>query len=781
MTDEDTSPEATGPMSKTYSIDVRVFLAAITTTMALAFGTGVAFGPSHSPIALSSPPNPHSKISKERVDILNERHVNIVRPSLEDLGAGSVQYDPYSRAQGTEEGAEERQYQPAGQHLLVDIAEVEAAFLNSEERLADAMVKSVEGAGLTMLSYHCHALQPAGVSCVGVLLESHISFHTWPEEGVITLDLFTCGAKPLLPVVPTLERLFGIPRIDKETGELGKAKTQWSHELRGFRGEGADSVYHLDSKSDLSFWIMSALQYHTKDEVVSKQTKHQRIDIWDYLDVDDTPSHLDAIRHNLTVGDPRWLTPEVATPDRYVFLNGAVMSMRDSEFELHESLVHPVMFTHPNPTNVAIVGGGHGGAMREVLKHDTVASATLVEVDEELLAVTREHLFYFTDCSAIQGSKPDCFDDERAHAVHRPANEYFEETAGEDGAEKFDVVILDMHDVRGKSPTENHYKDGALFDNILKSMSDDGVMVIKIGNAPTIHDPRASLGVASIREEMMVMLEEHPDTGALMVYEEAHCGFAVPMAFLIVCKDASCRKNWYAASDEKDTEIYTRLRNPVEEGTQLLVHYDGSTQESFQYTPIAWETIYCRRDPVPFECAYRGLDMEMDAYEYNAENPEEGSFKIETVQVDGLDVPKVTATEDIPKGSYIMPYDLASSFSAGQEVLDNLKANTEISGTGGVVVIEDFLEFINQHGHPTGHDGRELTYVEIGASFLIRKSEDKEEANIAKWVPKHPDGKNPTFSPVYERHMISFDLFLVASKDIKEGEELVKPVDLWAN
>ena len=79
----------------------------------------------------------------------------------------------------------------------MDIKGIEAAFLDSEERLADAMVRTVHGAGLTMLSYHCHKLDPAGISCVGVLLESHISFHTWPEEGVITLDLFTCGPNPL--------------------------------------------------------------------------------------------------------------------------------------------------------------------------------------------------------------------------------------------------------------------------------------------------------------------------------------------------------------------------------------------------------------------------------------------------------------------------------------------------------------------------------------------------------------------------------------------------------
>ena len=103
------------------------------------------------------------------------------------------------------------------QHLaspdrLVDIKNVEADFLNSESRLADAMISVVRSAGLTLLSYHCHSLTPAGVSCVGVLLESHISFHTWPEEGVITLDLFTCGPKGLLPTIPDIETKFGIPR-----------------------------------------------------------------------------------------------------------------------------------------------------------------------------------------------------------------------------------------------------------------------------------------------------------------------------------------------------------------------------------------------------------------------------------------------------------------------------------------------------------------------------------------------------------------------------------------
>ena len=62
-----------------------------------------------------------------------------------------------------------------GQHLLADIKHVDPDFLNSEERLAAAMIEMVNKSKLTLLSYHCHLLVPVGVSCAGVLLESHVS------------------------------------------------------------------------------------------------------------------------------------------------------------------------------------------------------------------------------------------------------------------------------------------------------------------------------------------------------------------------------------------------------------------------------------------------------------------------------------------------------------------------------------------------------------------------------------------------------------------------------
>ena len=84
--------------------------------------------------------------------------------------------DDHEDDDGTFQEEEEELHLPSGQHLLVDMKDVDSTFLNSEERLASAMVRLIEESKLTLLSYHCHSLVPVGVSCAGVLLESHVSF-----------------------------------------------------------------------------------------------------------------------------------------------------------------------------------------------------------------------------------------------------------------------------------------------------------------------------------------------------------------------------------------------------------------------------------------------------------------------------------------------------------------------------------------------------------------------------------------------------------------------------
>jgi hypothetical protein len=264
----------------------------------------------------------------------------------------------------------------------------------------------------------------------------------------------------------------------------------------------------------------------------------------------------------------------------------------------------------------------------------------------------------------------------------------------------------------------------------------------------------------------------------MFVYEDPHCGFTEPRAFMIVCRSADCRSRWYATSDVIDYEVYDRVVR-THSKSRALIYYDGVTQLGYQVAPKAWETVYGRREPTPFECAYRHMDSKKKIFEHNIMNEDAGDFKITGVWNEKNDTvlsTHVFASVDIPKGSYIMPDHSASSLVLSKQSIENLKGNLEY---GGVSVIEDFIEFIDEFGHESKNVGSARTLVEIGASYLIDDVEKEEAANVGRWMPPHPEGKRPTYSPVYERHRHSFDVFMVATKDIPKGAEMLKYAEMW--
>jgi spermidine synthase/S-adenosylmethionine/arginine decarboxylase-like enzyme len=759
--------------------------------MALFFFLGAAYGPNPSTLkdATKSIASQFPQTNKvTNMGYPEVHHMDIVTPILEDLGDGTVRIDHHTHSTTMETSAngEQQQQPPIGQHLLVDIQNVEAAFLNSEQRLADAMVNTCKSAGLTMLSYHCHSLIPMGVSCVGVLIDSHISFHTWPDEGVITLDLFSSAPTPLMPAVNTIQELFGIPRRKKmengEEGELEQVKMLWSHELRGFTEVNQNDIdsFYIDNKSDLARWVLSQLDYEMKNQLASVKSRHYRIDIWDYLDPLDRPSHEDAMKHNLTEGDERWNTCEATSPNRLLFLNGYLQYEQFYERPYFEALVHPVMFTHPNPQNVAILGGSAGGALREVLKHNTVESVTQIELDQTLIDLAREHLAFMNDCSNIVGSADSCFDDDRTNIEIVDPTSWFANQSGTKSNEKLDVVIMNLFNPNVKNEvTDSIYRNPQFVNDLMNSLGEDGMIALNFGDAPTIHDPRADKGIHANREIFLNLLEQHPMTSNIFVYEEGHAGFEIPQAYLVVCKSADCRERWYAEAPAIEYEIETRTIK-TKNGISPLFHFDAATQFLFQVPPRPWETIYCRREPMPFECDYRFLDVTKESFDFDYENLEGSNFIIKTTVIDGEDVTGLYSNTDIPKGSYILPAEMAASYTISDSSHANLKRNLEITGAGEMTVIQNFIDYVDEFGHKSLAKGAGQTYVEIGVSHIIRRDSHEENANIGKWMPAHPSGKVPVYSPVYERRMGNFDVFLVATRDIMKGEEIVKYDKLWA-
>lgn len=157
--------------------------------------------------------------------------------------------------------------QPAGEHLMVDIKNVDGAFLNSQHRLASAMIDVANAANLILLSYHCHGMQPTGVSCAGILLHNFIAFHTWPDNGVITFDLVAGGGKSILSVLPVIEERFGVPQAAPYHGKVvAQPSVRWAHKLRGFRHHPT-KLSNLFEITDLGKYLVSILGTEFKEEV----------------------------------------------------------------------------------------------------------------------------------------------------------------------------------------------------------------------------------------------------------------------------------------------------------------------------------------------------------------------------------------------------------------------------------------------------------------------------------------------------------------------------------
>jgi spermidine synthase len=138
--------------------------------------------------------------------------------------------------------------------------------------------------------------------------------------------------------------------------------------------------------------------------------------------------------------------PELFAPDRIVFLDGLLQSRRSGDAAYHEALVHPVLFSHPNPKRVAIIGGGEGATLREVLKHSTVTEVYMIEIDEMMVKYSRKFLPEWNSCSNMAIGTENCFDDPRTRLHFEDAFQWFKDRyfdAPEDMDGSFDVIIMD--------------------------------------------------------------------------------------------------------------------------------------------------------------------------------------------------------------------------------------------------------------------------------------------------------------------------------------------------
>lgn len=140
-------------------------------------------------------------------------------------------------------------------------------------------------------------------------------------------------------------------------------------------------------------------------------------------------------------------------------LDGLVMLSEKDEFVYHEMITHMPLCTHPRPERVLVVGGGDGGAIREILRHDTVKEAVLCEIDERVTRVCEK--FFPSTTTGLNDPRVQCHFDDGFAFMQRHEN-------------YFDVIITDSSDPVGPGVAlfkEDYYR------LVKKALRPGGIMV----------------------------------------------------------------------------------------------------------------------------------------------------------------------------------------------------------------------------------------------------------------------------------------------------------------
>ena len=144
---------------------------------------------------------------------------------------------------------------------------------------------------------------------------------------------------------------------------------------------------------------------------------------------------------------------------RMLLLDSIVQTTEADEFVYHEMITHIPLASHPNPKKVLVVGGGDGGALREILRHDSVEEATLVDIDRRVVELSRQYL----------PSIACAFDHPKAKVVIGDGIEYVKQAKNQ-----YDLIIVDSTDPLGPAVglfAQEFYRD------LFAALTDDGMFV----------------------------------------------------------------------------------------------------------------------------------------------------------------------------------------------------------------------------------------------------------------------------------------------------------------
>jgi spermidine synthase len=313
-----------------------------------------------------------------------------------------------------------------GLHIVANLYRCrgDARYLTDAAPLRQYCLDSINASGLTVLGDLFHQFPGAdgaaaggGVTGCVVLAESHLAIHTWPELGSVTLDVYVCNY--------TCNNDAKAHQVVRDLMALFQPEDHVNHDVprdRQFMYEWLNEDY--------GFFLRSSKR------LADFRTKYQA------LEVHETPQF-----------------------GRLFRLDGCFMTSEKDEFFYHENLIHPAAVAHPNPRKALIIGGGDGGAAEELLKHPSIESVTMVELDGEVIEVAKKW---------FGGIHNGVFDNRRLRVLIDDGMKFLAGTR-----EKFDLIALDLPDPIG--PATALYEE-PFFRDCRKALAPGGVLTLHMGS-----------------------------------------------------------------------------------------------------------------------------------------------------------------------------------------------------------------------------------------------------------------------------------------------------------
>lgn len=334
-----------------------------------------------------------------------------------------------------------------GNHILVEFMNCDPHVMNDVAAIERDMVGAAQKAGATVINSTFHHFSPYGVSGVVVIQESHLAIHTWPEYGYAAVDLFTCGEMNAWISFDHLKECFGaksysaiemkrgsvnlLTRNDFDISTMRQKASEWRNPEFFTR-----NVWFTDKDEN------QALSLRFTGEVFfDVQSPFQRVRI------------LESYKYG-----------------KMLALDDMVMTTENDEFHYHEMISHPSLFTMPNAKNVLVIGGGDGGTVREILRHENIEKVTMVEIDGAVIDSCKE--FLPTIAAAFDNPKLELIvDDGIAFLKNATPNTY-------------DIIIVDGSDPVG--PAEGLFSV-EFYTNCYNALKDTGILVAQ-GESPKFNE-----------------------------------------------------------------------------------------------------------------------------------------------------------------------------------------------------------------------------------------------------------------------------------------------------